>query len=143
VKKAAVIHRSTCEKFGGRDPMRGVEMIDRSWAEAFAKEWVANWNARDLDALLSHYSPSVVFRSPLIFGVLGQNRTYVAGIGQLRDYWQQALSANKELHFDLTQVLVGSDAITIYYRNHRRQDVAETLVFGKDLKAIEGIVTYS
>jgi hypothetical protein len=38
---------------------------------------------------------------------------------------------------------VGSDAITICYRNHRRQDVAETLVFGKDLKVIEGIVTYS
>jgi len=117
-------------------------MIDRPWAEEFAKDWRASWHARDLDALLSHYSPNVVFRSPLISKVLGDDKAFVTGVAELRAYWRKALDANKELHFEINHVLIGSDAITISYRNHRGQEVAETLVFDAQRKITEGIVTY-
>ena len=42
----------------------GAAVIDRSWAEDFAREWAADWRAKNLDALLKHYAPNVVFRSP-------------------------------------------------------------------------------
>jgi ketosteroid isomerase-like protein len=116
-------------------------MIDRPWAEAFAHEWLANWNARDLDALLSHYTTGVVFRSPRISIVIDESKTFVTGVVELRDYWQKALGIATELHFEISHVLVGSDALTILYRNHRDQEVAETLVFDKARKIIEGIVT--
>ena len=38
--------------------------MDASTAEAFAEEWVAAWNARDLDRILAHYAPDIVFRAP-------------------------------------------------------------------------------
>jgi ketosteroid isomerase-like protein len=117
-------------------------MLERPWAEHFAREWVANWNARDLDAVLAHYAPHVVFRSPRIALVLGEGRSSVRGAGELRSYWQKALSAAKDLHFELREVFSGSDAVTIVYRNHHGQDVAETLVFDRDRKVIEGIVTW-
>ena len=117
-------------------------MIDRPWAERFAGDWVANWHARDLDAILSHYSADVIFRSPRISAVMGEGRTSVSGLTELREYWRKALSAATELRFEITKVGVGSNALTIVYRNHRAQDVAETLVFGEDGKIIEGIVTY-
>jgi hypothetical protein len=123
--------------------MRGAELINRTWAEDFAREWAANWNARDLDAVLSHYAPNVVFRSPRISAVLKKNTACVLGLAELRDYWHKALDIAKELRFEISHVFVGSDAITIVYRNHRRQKVAETLVFGDNCKIIEGIVTYA
>jgi ketosteroid isomerase-like protein len=116
-------------------------MIDRAWAEEFAREWRANWNARDLDRVLSHYAPNVVFRSPRIAVALGNDRAFVSGLTELRDYWRKALDAASELHFEVSGLFVGSDALTILYRNHRNQEVAETLVFGEDGKVIEGIVT--
>jgi len=64
------------------------------------------------------------------------------GANRACDYWRKALDIAKELRFEISHVFVGSDAITILYRNHRRQEVAETLVFSKDCKIIEGIVTY-
>jgi len=116
-------------------------LIDRTWAEKYAHEWASNWNARDLEALLTHYATNVVFRSPRIAAILGEGKASVTGIAELREYWRKALDVAKELRFDISDVLIGSDAITILYRNHRGQDVAETLVFDSDLKVIEGIVT--
>lgn len=116
-------------------------MIDRSWAERFAKEWLASWNARDPEGLLSHYADNVVFRSPRIAVVLGEDKSFVVGLGALRAYWRKALDAAPELHFEISHVLAGGDAITILYRNHRGQEVAETLVFDSRGKVIEGVVT--
>ena len=117
-------------------------MIDRPWAERFAREWAANWQAKNFDALISHYSPDVVFRSPRISVVLGKHRTCVSGLSELRDYWRKALDAAKEVRFEILSVGVGNNCLTIVYRNQRDDHVAETLVFGQDDKVIEGIVTY-
>jgi ketosteroid isomerase-like protein len=117
-------------------------MIDRPWAERYAREWAANWQAKNLDAVLSHFSPDIVFRSPLISTVLGKPQASVTGLSELRHYWSTALQAAKEVRFEILNVGVGSDALTILYRNHREDYITETLVFGEDGKVIEGIVTY-
>jgi ketosteroid isomerase-like protein len=116
-------------------------MIDRAFAEDFARQWAANWNARDLDAILAHYAPDVVFRSPRIAVVLGRNQTSVRGIDALRDYWNKALAAAGEIRFVVDDVYVGGDALSILYRNQRGERVSETLVFGPDGRIVEGIVT--
>ena len=117
-------------------------MIEHSWAERFAKDWARQWNARDLDALLSHYAPDAVFHSPRISAVLGTRQSSVSGIDALRAYWKRAIELASQIRFDVERVGVGSNAITIIYRNQRGDHVAETLVFGENLKVVEGIVTY-
>ena len=117
-------------------------MIDRPWAEQFAREWAANWHAKNLDALLSHYSPNIVFRSPRISVVLGKSQTSVSGLSELRGYWRKALEAAKVVRFEIASLGVRSSALTIVYQNQRNDHVAETLVFGEHGKIIEGIVTY-
>jgi ketosteroid isomerase-like protein len=71
-------------------------MIDRLWAERFAREWAANWNTKNLDAILSHYTPEVTFRSPRISVVLGKRQTFVAGLSELRTYWSKTLAQVEE-----------------------------------------------
>jgi hypothetical protein len=59
---------------------------------AFAQAWIAAWNARDLDAILSHYASDVVFLSPYAECVIGTGR--VVGIEALRSYWRRGPDAN-------------------------------------------------
>src|SRR5215208_206107 len=120
----------------------GEILIDRLWAERFAREWAANWNAKNLDAILSHYAPEVPFRSPRISVVLGKPQTFVSGLVELRTYWSKALAEVKDLPFSITSIGIGGDALTIIYVNHRGDHVCETLVFGQDGTIVEGIVTY-
>jgi ketosteroid isomerase-like protein len=109
-------------------------------AQGFAKEWVAAWNERDLERVLSHYAEDIVFLSLLAQKVVGNGR--VAGIGALRAYWGQALRAQPNIHFDLVDVYAGHDCLTILYRNHRGQQVTETLEFGPDGKVVRSFACY-
>jgi hypothetical protein len=107
---------------------------------AIAEAWIAAWNARDLDAILSHYASDIVFLSPYAERVIGTGR--VVGIDALRAYWRRGLDANPDLHFKLDGVLVGFEALTILYRNHRGQQVAETLEFGGTGAVVRSFACY-
>lgn len=109
-------------------------------ADAFARDWVAAWNARDLDRILSHYAPDIVFLSPNAERVTGSGR--VEGLEALRSYWRTGLAASPDLHFTLEAALAGHQAVTVLYRNHRGQQVAETLEFGADGKTVRSFACY-
>jgi hypothetical protein len=102
-------------------------VIEIEWAKEFAKEWIAAWNSHDLDRILSHYAVEIEFLSPFARKRTGKGR--VIGIPA-------------ELKFDLRDVLIGHDCLTILYRNHRGQEVAETVEFGDGQKVIRSSACY-
>ena len=112
-------------------------------ASAFAREWIEAWNAHDLDAIMSHYAEEIVFHSPRIAAVMGNGAAFVAGKAALRDYWKNGFAKAPDLHFEMQRVYLGSDALTIGYRNHRGQYVTETFLFGGDGLVTLSIATYS
>ena len=75
-----------------------MDKAEASSPQAFAEEWIAAWNAHDLDRILSHYAADIVFRSPMIAAVTGDQSCIVRGIDALRAYWAQALARNPDLH---------------------------------------------
>jgi len=105
-----------------------VDVID---VDAFAREWIAAWNAHDLERVLSHYSPEVELSSPIAAERVPGSGGYIRGEAELRAYWEPALAANPDLHFALEAVLTAVDGCTILYRNQRGQLVAES-VFWND-----------
>ncbi len=117
-------------------------MNDAQQAKDYADAWVHAWNNRDLDGILKHYADDVVFRSPRIEAVTGEKAGFVKGVDNLRAYWTKALSLATEIHFELERVYWGKNTITIAYKNHRGQHVAETLVFNDQGVVVEGIVTH-
>lgn len=103
-------------------------MLNETWARQFAHDWIAAWNRRDLEAILTHYEDEIVFSSPFIARFGADPSGVLRGRDRLRHYWQAALSALPDLHFELQQVLLGADSITLLYQGHRGL-VAETLHF--------------
>jgi len=106
----------------------------------FAEEWVDAWNARDLERILSHYAPDIVFLSPVAAQRLGDGR--VSEISALRAYWQAALAALPDLRFELEAVLSGYRCLTILYRNQHRQLVAETVEFNAARQVVRSSACY-
>jgi hypothetical protein len=87
---------------------------------AFAGEWVAAWNAHDLDRILLHYAADVVFQSPVIRERLGKASGEVRGLDELRGYWSGAFKAYPDLRFELLDVLDGVNGGAIRYFSHAR-----------------------
>jgi cystathionine beta-lyase family protein involved in aluminum resistance len=82
-------------------------------ARAFATEWVASWNAHDLERVLSHYRQDAVLSSPIAAKKYGSDT--VAGRDALRNYFAPALAADSVLHFTIVQIYEGFSTITIVY----------------------------
>jgi hypothetical protein len=117
--------------------------MDAAEAGSFARAWAQAWNDHDLEAILSHYADDVVFHSPRIRLVTGEDVDFVSGKDALRRYWSLALQVGRDLYFEVDQVFAGSDALTIVYTNHRQQTVAESFIFNTQGQVQVSVAAYS
>ena len=120
-------------------------MIDKHFAQEFAKEWERAWNAHDLEEILSHYSEDFQMASPFIPATMNEPTGTLKGKGNVREYWRKALNRFPELRFETQTVLVGEKSIVIRYRSLRSElnrEAAEVMIFGDDGKVVEFIAHY-
>ncbi|HEY5993401.1 MAG TPA: nuclear transport factor 2 family protein [Gallionellaceae bacterium] len=94
-------------------------MIDQALADHFAEDWIASWNAHDLDRILSHYTDDFEMSSPVIVKVTGEPSGMLKGKEKVGAYWARALQMNPGLHFELVTTLLGMNSITLYYKGVR------------------------
>lgn len=118
-------------------------MIDPAWARQFAEEWIAAWNAHDLDRILAHYTDNFVMTSPLIVQRMQEPSGTLSGKDAVRPYWQMGLDAVLPLKFELVDVLVSINSITLYYRRTSGKLAAEVLIFNDKGQVVQAIAHYS
>jgi hypothetical protein len=111
-------------------------------AYQLANEWIAAWNAHDLDRILEHYDEDVELTSP-VAAQLGEPNGLVAGKVRLRAYFQRGLDAFPELHFDLEDVLWGLHSVLLYYRNHKGRRTAEYIEVSAGGRVRRVVANYS
>jgi ketosteroid isomerase-like protein len=100
--------------------------------QAFAAEWVAAWNAHDVEAVLSHYADDVVFVSHNSTRYTGDPSGRVVGKAALRDYWSRAIQL-PGLHFTLRGVYAGPDGVAIrYFSTRTNAEAVEVVRFDND-----------
>jgi aryl-phospho-beta-D-glucosidase BglC (GH1 family) len=117
-------------------------MIDKYFAENFAKEWIEAWNSHDLERIFSHYTDDFEMSSPLIVERMNEPSGTLKGKDEIRQYWQKGLDQVPKLHFEFSAVLIGANSITILYKNQKNQQVAEVITFNNENKAISGNAHY-
>jgi len=117
-------------------------MLDKTFAERFATEWIAAWNSHDLDRVLSHYANDFEMSSPIIAQIAGEPSGKLKGKKAVGAYWSSGLKLIPDLHFELVSTLVGATSITLYYKGHRGM-VAEVFIFGPDEKVTAAFAHYA
>lgn len=102
------------------------------FAQDFAKEWISAFNAHDLERVLSHYTEDFTIKTPIAARLLNLEDGVVSGKEQVRAYWKFALEKMPDLHFELLDILVGMDGLTLYYLNTGTgKKTAEVMTFDK------------
>ena len=94
-------------------------VIDREEARRIAVEWIAAWNAHDLERILAHYTDDFEMSSPVIVDLMGEPSGTLSGKPVVRDYWSKALARFPGLHFDLLDVYGGAGSVVIHYNGPR------------------------
>lgn len=110
-------------------------------AEAFADDWLACWNAHDLDRILAHYEDDFEMSSPVIRRIMGEPSGTLKGKERIAEYWRKALARAPGLHFEKRHVLYGANSVTIVYQGHRGLS-AEVFLFGEAGKVAAAFAHY-
>ena len=119
-------------------------MIQALDLDAFAEDWIAAWNSHDLERIMAHYTPDVVYESPVITEWYGEASGKVEGIGALRAYWQGGLKMQPDLHFDLKEIYAGvGGGVIRYYSRTRGCEVTEVFFFGSDGRVTRASAFYA
>ena len=136
-----------CEWFriGGADPTHGELSapkppediwrqkmgLDFEQARQIAQSWISAWNARDLEAVLSHYSDDIEICSPLVVSRLGRQDGILRGKDALRAYFARGME-NAALRFELSGLRLGVEAMVVLYRRENGVEAADTMVMNEN-----------
>ena len=85
-------------------------MIDKKFAEHFARDWIDSWNSHDLDRILAHYLDQFEMSSPVIIQIAGEPSGTLNGKELLLcSMWGFSSNISKELSFGDPVSLPGFD----------------------------------
>ncbi len=107
-----------------------------------AGEWIAAWNAHDLDRIMVHYDDAVELTSPVAARLFGTADGRVMGRANLRAYFRRGIEAYPELQFHLLDVLVGVNSVVLYYKNQEARRTAEFMEFSASGRVIRVVANY-
>jgi hypothetical protein len=85
-------------------------------SQDFAAKWKDACNSHDLDRIMAQYSETIVFKSPRVCVVSGEESGTLHGKAAVRDYWRKILEKRPDLTFAVGQIFAGADSIALEYR---------------------------
>ena len=116
--------------------------VTHEFALRFAGEWLAAWNAHDMERILAHYTEDFEMSSPVIVDLMGEPSGTLRGKPAVRDYWTKALARSPALHFELIDAYAGAASVVIHYKGPRGPS-AEVFWFDAGGKVYRAAAHYS
>ena len=110
---------------------------------ARTQEWIAAWNAHDLERILLHYADDVELVSPLVAKLTGRSEASVRGKAALRDYFARGLRAYPTLRFDFVRLYAGVRSCVLEYHSINGLRSAEVLEFDEQGKVRRVLAHYA
>jgi hypothetical protein len=117
--------------------------MTREEAWKVANDWVAAWNAHDLELIMTHYEDDIELTSPVAAQLLGRPEGKVVGKAELRAYFQRGLEAYPELQFRLEDVLWGVKSVVLCYTNQKGRRTGEFMELSASGKVKRVVANYS
>jgi predicted ester cyclase len=114
---------------------------DEAWK--LANDWVAAWNAHNLDMIMAHYEDAIELTSPVAAQLLGTTDGKIVGKANVRAYFQRGLAAYPDLQFRLENVLWGVNSVVLYYANQKGTRSAEFMELSAAGKVERVVANYS
>jgi predicted ester cyclase len=117
--------------------------MTREEAWNLANDWVAAWNAHDLELIMNRYEDGIQLTSPVAAQLLGRPDGKVVGKSNLRAYFQRGLEVYPDLHFHLEDVLWGINSVVLYYANQKGTRTGEFMELSPTGKVTRVVAHYN
>jgi hypothetical protein len=124
------------------DALHRFSILSGRSTDAFGRDWIAAWNAHDLDRILAHYRDDVLFTSPFAARA-GAPDGVMSGISALRGYFEGALATYRDLRFEPIAALAGVDSVALHYRSVEGREAIEVMELDQQRRVHRVAVHYT
>lgn len=111
--------------------------------EAHAKDWIAAWNAHDLERIMSHYAQDVVFEAETVKARWHKPDGRLLGIAELRKHFALGLELAPQLKFEFEQVFLAPSGYAVLYRRDNGNRVIDCVTLNGAGKAAKVTAYYA
>ena len=112
---------------------------DAAHLAALGREWIAAWNSRDLEHVLTLYADDCEMTSDKIQALGFDSSGTLRGKAKPRMYWGKALQQlAPNLHFELIDTYVSPDSVVVFYQNENGVKICEYLRLDAEGKITQG-----
>jgi ketosteroid isomerase-like protein len=119
-------------------------MIDQQTAHTFAEEWINAWNSHNLEKILHHYTDDFTMETPMALKLVPESGGVLKGKEAVGAYWKTGLERIPDLFFELHEVLISINGVTLYYTNRATgKRTAEVLFLNEAGKAYKAYAFYN
>ena len=117
-------------------------MITENIALHIGIDWVNDWNSHDLDRVMRHYADDIHFTSPFVIKINNDPTGVINSKPALRVYFERALNAYPDLHFELYCILSSVNSIVVYYKSVNNLFAAELMELNEEGKVVKVVAHY-
>lgn len=104
-------------------------VVSKEIGQQIVQQWLAAWNGRDLDALNELYGEEILYLSPLANEVIENKKDgLVSGKRKIHDYFERCHQRWPDGQFQLQQVFLGVESLTILYIGFDGKLVSEMMI---------------
>ena len=108
-----------------------------------SQDWLAAWNAHDLERILAHYAEDVELISPFVARLTGRSEGVLRGKAALRDFFARGLNAYPPLRFEFIRLYPGVRNCVLEYRSVNGLLAAELMEFDEQGKVRRVLAHYA
>ena len=102
---------------------------------SLACDWIAAWNARDLDRIMAHYSPDVEFQANTVVRRWNRPDGRLHGHAELREHFRLGLELAPALHFELLETFAAPGGYAVLYQRENGNRVLDVVQLDSQQRA--------
>jgi ketosteroid isomerase-like protein len=111
-------------------------------ARTCAKEWVAAWNAHDLDQIMAHYAADVILEAQTVVSRWKKPDGRLVGKEELRKHFALGLQLSPQLKFTIEDIFLAPSGYALLYRRENGNRAIEAVTLNNEGLATRVTVYY-
>ena len=102
-------------------------MITNERASFIAHRWIEAWNRKDIEMVLRNYTQTIRYTAPRAIFYTGTESTTIVGKRNLREFFSRGMSASLEGRYQIQDITMGVDSISIIYKIDCQKTAVEVM----------------
>jgi SnoaL-like domain len=112
-------------------------MTEKEKLKEAALGWMDDWNNRNLEKVMAHYTDDVKLYSPTVIRRWNEIEGKLEGKAAVERHFRKGLEEMPDIRFEFHSILYGIESIILFYKRETGILAADLVMFNKEGKVKE------